>query len=145
MAVIPENSIRLVVIAPTYNNARTLGEVIEQLAWGLGLAVIVVNDGCDDDSAAILARWSSCESSTGRWVVTHDRNLGKAAALRSGFGRARQLGFTHAITIDTDGQHDVADVPSLIRLAQQRPDALVLGARSTNVGNYPLGSRIGRW
>src|SRR3954468_17820620 len=144
-----DDAMRLVIVAPTYNNARTLGGVIDALSSTLRLPVIVVNDGCDDDSAAILARWSSDPNSSDqnliqRVVVTHPRNLGKAAALRSGFERARALGFTHALTIDTDGQHDVADVPALIRLAREYPHALVVGARPTSGQNYPRGSRVGR-
>jgi glycosyltransferase involved in cell wall biosynthesis len=137
------NLVRTVVVAPTYNNARTLGGVIERLSDELRLPVIVVDDGCDDGSAAILARWSA--GGRDRWLITHPQNLGKAAALRSGFDRAGALEYSHALTIDTDGQHDVTDVPALLRLAQERPDALIVGARSTCIDGYPPLSRFGRF
>ena len=132
------------VVAPTYNNARTLGDVIQAISSAMGLPAIVVNDGCDDGSDQVLARWAADGNTTNRWIAVHPTNLGKAAALRTGFDRARQLGFTHAVTIDTDSQHDVTDVPLLIELAKQHPEALIVGARPTDIGNYPLGSRVGR-
>jgi uncharacterized protein (DUF2062 family) len=139
------NIFRLVVVAPTYNNARTLGELLEAISCRLRLDLIVVNDGCEDDSTQILDRWSSSsETSSGRWIVTHETNRGKGAALRSGFDCARELGFTHALTIDTDGQHDVADVPPMIRLARERPEALLVGARARCIDGYPWLSRFGR-
>lgn len=134
---------RPVVVAPTYNNARTLPRVLEALG-ATELEIFVVNDGCEDASASVLQQWiDSADQSTQRIVLTHDRNRGKAAALHTGFARARELDFTHAITIDTDGQHDVADVAPLVKIAHDNPAALVIGARST-FGAYPFASRLGR-
>ncbi len=80
-----------------------------------------------------------------RWVIRHGQNRGKAVALRSGFARAMELGYTHALTIDTDGQHDPADMPGLIELARKNPGSLLLGTRSASAAGYPIASRIGRW
>jgi uncharacterized protein (DUF2062 family) len=130
---------RYVIIAPTFDNARTLPGLLEALRAATPLDVIVVNDGCEDHTPAILSRWQG----DGRIVLTHERNRGKAAALHTGFAHARQLGYTHAITIDTDGQHDPADIAPLLKLSREHPAALVIGARSTE-SNYPRASRIGR-
>src|SRR5688572_11469384 len=91
-----------VVVAPTFNNGRTLPGVLAAIDV-LGLPVIVVNDGCDDDSPVVLAAWAD-GGGPSRNLVAHECNRGKAAALQSGFDHARELGFTHAVTIDTDGQ-----------------------------------------
>src|SRR4051812_43760821 len=88
-----------VVVAPTHNNARTLREIVTRITR-VGLPVIIVNDGSTDATAEILREFGGCGATR---VVTHDRNRGKAAALRSGFDAAAELGFSHAITIDTDG------------------------------------------
>lgn len=138
----PASSVRLVVVAPTFNHAGALGEVLRALD-GLGLPVIVVNDGATDQTGAVLAAWRASPGAA-REVLTHEGNKGKAAALRSGFERGSQLGFTHAITIDTDGQHDVSDVPSLARLSESREEAIVIGARRREGSRAPIGSRVGR-
>src|SRR5262249_4873805 len=51
---------------------------------------------------------------------------------------------THALTIDTDGQHDPADIPTLLEQSRSHPHALIIGARSAP-DSYPLASRIGRF
>src|SRR5690349_15943341 len=116
---------RPVVIAPTYNNARTLAGVLDRVV-ALGLPVIVVNDGATDGTAEVLGRWVGTQGGRGR-VVTHDVNRGKAAALRTGFRAAAEAGYTHAATIDTDGQLDPEQIPALVKLAAENPAALVLG------------------
>ena len=129
---------QFVVIAPTFNNAGTLAGVVDAVR-ALRLPVIVVNDGCTDTTEQVLAaRAGTIE------VVTHPCNLGKAAALRSGFDRAIELGYTHVLTLATDGQHDTGDVVPMIDLSRAHPDALILGARDTNIPGYPLGNRIAR-
>src|SRR5687768_13153445 len=95
------------VVAPTYDNARTLEAIVTKVTQ-LGLHVFVVNDGSTDETAAVLARLAELPGVT---AVTHERNRGKAAALMSGFPAAEAAGFTHAVTIDTDGQLDPDQIP----------------------------------
>ncbi len=130
-----------VVLAPTFNNDRTLGAILDRLD-AAGLPVIVVNDGCTDSSPGVLERWRSRGGA--RTVLTHARNLGKAAALRTGFEAAAAMGRTHAVTIDTDGQHDPEDVSRLVDVARVHPEALVLGVRSASIAGYPSRSMTGR-
>ena len=77
-------------------------------------------------------------------VVTHNRNRGKAAALKTGFAAAAEAGFTHAITIDTDGQLDPEQIPELLAAARENPSALVVGCRDDGKADYPARSRLGR-
>jgi uncharacterized protein (DUF2062 family) len=79
-----------------------------------------------------------------RDVVTHPVNRGKAEGLRSGFRHATERGFTHALTIDTDGQHNPADIPPMLALAQKNREAIVVGIRELKIAHYPLANRIGR-
>src|SRR4051794_37254441 len=95
----PTAEFRPVAVAPTFNNAATLAGVLRRVR-DQGLHVIVVNDGCTDATAEVLAR----EAAGDVTVVTHERNRGKAAALYTGFSTAIAAGYTHAVTIDTDGQ-----------------------------------------
>jgi uncharacterized protein (DUF2062 family) len=136
---------RAVIIAPTHRNGRTLAAVLSQLD-DLGLPVIVVNDGSNDETADVLEYWMTrgTSGSVARFIQTHDVNRGKAAALQTGFRCARANGFTHAVTIDTDLQHDAADIPPLLELSRANPAALVIGVRSLSAPDYPLLSRVGR-
>ena len=69
--------------------------------------MIVVNDGSTDDTGRILA------AEKGISVIALPRNQGKGAALRAGFAEAEKRGFTHAITIDADGQHATRELAAL--------------------------------
>jgi uncharacterized protein (DUF2062 family) len=139
----PPPPFRPVVLAPTYNNAGTLADVLDRIGR-LDLPILVVNDGSTDTTVEILQRWGGTGTDENRIVLTHPHNRGKAAALRSGFARAAALGFTHAITIDTDGQLDPAEIPQFLRCAKRNPAALVLGARDESAADYPGKSRLGR-
>jgi len=122
------------IILPTYNNERTLADVVEA-ACAIG-PVIAVDDGSTDGTAAILRGFDSIV------VETHARNRGKGAALRTGFARAIRDGYTHAITLDTDGQHPAAMVERLLNEARES-GALVIGARDLRAAGASLGSRFG--
>jgi uncharacterized protein (DUF2062 family) len=134
--------IRLAVIAPTFNNVRTLRAVLDGLSEQGFASVIVVNDGSTDATGDVLSEWHD-EGNHGRVVVRHTTNRGKAAAMFSGFALAREHGFTHALTIDTDGQHDPKDATRLAARCAHKPLALVLGRRPCE-RQYPLCSRFGR-
>ncbi|MFN0010135.1 MAG: DUF2062 domain-containing protein [Phycisphaerales bacterium] len=137
-------SLRLVVVAPVFNHGAAIGAVLRALATA-PYPVIVVNDGSTDATAQVLARWRGAGTHA-REVVAHRHNLGKAAALRAGFARASQRGFTHALTIDTDGQHDVADVAAMVCAAEGKPAALIIGVRVRGPSDSPApwASRVGR-
>jgi glycosyltransferase involved in cell wall biosynthesis len=128
------------VIIPTYNNAQTLSEVLEALS-ALKLPLFIVNDGSTDATGDVLGVWRERPQVT---VLTHEQNRGKAAALRTGFAAAHQRGFTHAVTFDSDGQLNAADVSKLLEAAAQAPEALILGVRDDRAGDYPARSRRGR-
>ena len=90
------------IVIPVFNHALTVGRVVR--AAKNHFPVIVVNDGCTDGTDKILA------AETGVTLVTLPQNQGKGTALRAGFGAAEKLGFTHAITIDADGQHATGEL-----------------------------------
>jgi glycosyltransferase involved in cell wall biosynthesis len=121
---------RLLILIPAHNEARTIAELVARCrAYA---PVLVVDDGSSDETAA-LAR------SAGATVVSHPRNRGKSAALRTGFRIALEQGYAAVLTLDGDGQHDPAEIPRLLE-AHRRGARLVIGSR--RYGPMPFRRRI---
>jgi len=119
------------VIVPTYNNERTLARVLNEVL-DHAHDVIVVNDGATDSTPEILASFADRVK-----VVSYSPNRGKGYALRQGFATALQLGFTHALTIDSDGQHFPSDIPRFLETHQTHPAAMLMGSRNLNAEGMP--------
>ncbi|MCB9225776.1 MAG: DUF2062 domain-containing protein [Chitinophagales bacterium] len=124
------------VLIPTYNNSGTLLEVIDSvLAYTTD--IIIVNDGSTDNTAQLLSNTKA------KAVVNFEKNQGKGMALRAGFKKALELGYTHAITIDSDGQHKASDLPAFFNAIKEDPGALYIGSRNMNTENVPGASSFG--
>lgn len=122
---------KICVIIPTYNNATTIRRVIEDVEKYCS-SIIVVNDGSTDDTAAILQSIPSPIE-----VVSYPDNRGKGYALVTGFKKAKALGYTHAITIDADGQHFADDIPCFIEGLKNNPEGFIVGCRNLTEENMP--------
>ena len=125
---------KVCILMPTYNNGGTLRDVVERVL-NYCADVIVVNDGCTDDSNEILASFGDRIA-----VVDYGRNRGKGYALKQGFKKAKQMGFDYALTIDSDGQHFPEDIPLFVEALEQHPGALIVGSRNLNQENMPGGN-----
>ncbi|CAL1520051.1 DUF2062 domain-containing protein [Chitinophaga sp. MM2321] len=121
---------RAAVLIPTYNNATTLGAVLEA-ALTYTTHVIVVNDGATDDTAAILDQFPQLQR------VSYSPNRGKGIALRRGFAYAKAQGYDYVITMDADGQHFATDLPGMLEMIGTSPDTLIIGARNLHQENMP--------
>ena len=124
------------VVIPTYNNRKTVLEIVRKVR-AVAECVIVVDDGCTDDTAEQLKDEPII-------YVKHKRNRGKGVALRTGFKKALELGYHHAITIDSDGQHFPDEIPRLVAESQANPDAVVCGVRDMSGEHVPGASSFGR-
>jgi uncharacterized protein (DUF2062 family) len=122
------------VVIPVFNHGLTVGRVVREAKDYF--PVIVVNDGSTDDTGKILA------VENGVCVITLPQNQGKGAALRAGFAEAEKRGFTHAITIDADGQHATRELPAFAAASRKQPDAFVIGVRDLVKENAPRGRRL---
>lgn len=125
------------VVVPTFNNIVTLPGVLQRIRAHAQVPIIVVNDGSTDGTTEFLNGLPDAH------VIQLDRNRGKGYALRTAFNEARRLGHTHAITIDSDGQHDPADLPAMIRAINERPEAMIMGARDMGQHDVPGRSSFG--
>ncbi len=111
------------VIIPVYNHGDTLADTLENLA-SYNLPTLIVDDGSDQKTKATLDR---IESDFPITRIALAENQGKGAAVMTGFREAWRQGYTHAIQIDADGQHDLGDLGVMIDEAWQNPKALVSG------------------
>lgn len=121
---------RAAVLIPTYNNAGTLGHVLSD-ALAYTSHVIVVNDGATDETTAVLEQFPSLQ------LVSYSPNRGKGIALRRGFAYALEQGYDYVITMDADGQHFATDLPAMLQQIEEKPGALVIGARNLQQENMP--------
>ena len=111
-------------LIPIYDHGDTIRGVVESLAY-LDLPLLIVDDG----SGVHTRRELELLAEEHDWVDVHRRpyNGGRGAALRTGYRLAFGRGFSHAVQLDADAQHDARDVPRLLEAAQKDPRALVLG------------------
>lgn len=111
---------RLAIIIPAYREGETIAEVVaEAIRYG---EVLVVDD-CSPDQTAERAE------AAGATVFRNSANLGYDGNLSRGFDEAAARGFTHAVTMDADGEHDPAHLADFKRLLVERRTPLVLGYR----------------
>ncbi len=105
-----------------------------------GLPVFVIDDG-STPSERMLAG-AACRE-TGATFIIRPQNGGKGAAVKDGFRVARDAGYTHALQIDADGQHNLGDLPQFLAAAEENPEALILAAPVYG-RDAPAGRLIGR-
>ncbi|MBO7636357.1 MAG: glycosyltransferase family 2 protein [Paludibacteraceae bacterium] len=122
---------RIGILIPTYNNDQTLEEVATE-ASSYCADVLVVDDGSTDQTKDIISRWKGQIH-----TVSYEQNRGKGNALKEGFLLAKSLGLTHVITIDSDGQHKLSDLPLFVEAHKSHPDAFIIGSRSFDHPNMP--------
>lgn len=127
------------ILVPTYNNPITLRSVVIQAREHCP-HVIVIDDGSHEAARQV------CEA-VGQEGLAHVRrrepNGGKGAAVKTGFEVARELGFSHALQVDADGQHDLDRIPAFLAQAAERPEAVILGYPIFD-GTAPRGRVIAR-
>lgn len=131
---------RACAIVPTYDNPRTVRGVAENIR-ARDIEVIVVDDGSGPDGRMVCEQIAADAIAT---VVHLDQNSGKGAACKTGFAKARELGFTHALQIDADGQHDVDQIPTFLDAARENPEALIL-AYPVYDETAPRARKFARW
>jgi len=127
---------RVCVIIPTYNNAKTLGNIITGVS-AYTSNIIVVNDGSVDETEQVLVSFPFVHK------ISYQKNIGKGWALRKGLALATALGYDYAITIDSDGQHFTKDIPVFIDKLEATGNAIIIGARNMNQDSVPGKSSFG--
>jgi glycosyltransferase involved in cell wall biosynthesis len=119
------NTIQACVVIPVYNHEHAIVRVLNDIHQ-FNLPCILIDDGSDASCRAVLKNYADENSD---WVALQclPSNQGKGEAVMAGLFLAEQLGYSHAIQIDADGQHCISDIPKFIQSAELEPDTLIAG------------------
>jgi len=129
----PQASSTHLVLIPSYNPGPNVFDTVRD-ALDQWAPVWVVVDGSTDQSVQGLSAIAAAEP--GLRVLVLTKNRGKGAAVLFGLRQARASGFTHALTMDSDGQHPAGRIRAFMQASMASPDAMVLGC--------PHGDRLSR-
>lgn len=129
---------KTVVVVPTYNNPKTIKDVASDVLKH-GYELIIVDDGSDEKIENLFLE-SEKESI---YFVRHDVNMGKGQAITSGVKKAKELGFSYAVSMDGDRQHLASEVQKVVDV--YKDGEIVIGARNFDLDHVPNGSKFGRW
>ncbi|MBF8726202.1 glycosyltransferase family 2 protein [Pseudomonas putida] len=110
-------------VIPVYNHEQAVPAVVDDLLRA-GLPCVLVDDASDAGCAQVLARLAEQRDV---FLVTLPVNQGKGGAVMAGLREAARLGFSHALQVDADGQHDLGDVQTFLEHSRHAPQALVCG------------------
>jgi glycosyltransferase involved in cell wall biosynthesis len=113
-----------IVLIPSYNPGARVYDTVAaaRRQWN---PVWVVVDGSTDGSAERLRQMAAHD--VGLHVIVLPQNVGKGAAVLRGLDEATARGYTHALTMDSDGQHPAELIPAFMRASERAPGAMVLG------------------
>jgi len=121
-------------IVPCYNEAAEIVRVVAAVRKHLEVCIVI--DDCSTDHTAKVA------AEAGARVLRHERNMGKGMALKHGFALARAAGFSAAVTLDGDGQHDPEEIPRFLEAFERGPFDIVLGNRMNDTRAMPFVRRL---
>jgi hypothetical protein len=141
----PEKSTTHLLLIPSYNPGPKVYETVRTACreWN---PVWVVVDGSDDGTADGLNALAT--ELDGLQVLVLPQNQGKGAAVLEGIRLAARAGYTHALTMDSDGQHPTANIANFMRQSAARPEAMILGLPVFDASAPSLrvkGRRISNW
>ena len=111
------------IIIPIYNHEKMISQLVKNLLPH-NLSIIIIDDGSDIETKNTLKHLKEKFNVS---LITHRLNCGKGTAIKTGLETALKQGFTHALQIDADGQHDTKDIPNFLTIATQHPNTLISG------------------
>lgn len=113
------------VVVPHYDHVDQFRLMLPGLVTH-GLPIVVVDDASRADELARLKALLD-EQAPGATLVERERNAGKGGAVMTGLKAALAAGYSHALQIDADGQHDVGDIPRFLEAGMAAPESLICG------------------
>jgi len=123
-------------LLPAYNESKTIGRIIQESSAFIS-EIVVIDDGSSDETAEIAV---ACRAV----CLRNATNCGKGNALRKGFAYALEHGYELVFTMDSDGQHQPADIPRFLEHFDDTCPDILIGARETKDlrTSMPLHRRI---
>lgn len=122
--IVDSAEVKVCAIVPVYRHEKTSRNVVKSLV-DFDIPVILVDDGNAPEGHEILTQIANEFKNVK--LVTHKCNCGKGASMRSGMEAAVEAGFTHALQVDADGQHDMGVIPIFLKETREHPDDLICG------------------
>ncbi|WP_110187547.1 glycosyltransferase family 2 protein [Pokkaliibacter plantistimulans] len=119
------SSMRTAILIPVYNHEEAIGLTL-QAVMAFGYPILLVDDGSHQGCQRVLESLQHAHAEQ-VMLLRRTHNGGKGAAVKSGLLELERLGFTHAVQVDADGQHDIERLPQLLAAAVDHPGALVSG------------------
>lgn len=110
-------------VIPVYNHEHALPQVVAALR-DAGLACVLVDDASSPACAAVMDRLAE---QTDIHLLRLPLNQGKGGAVMAGLREAARLGFSHALQVDADGQHDLGGLEAFLAASRAEPQALICG------------------
>lgn len=133
---------RDVVLLPVYNHPAKLAALVARLT-DLLLPVIIVDDGSDAHCASVIEQLAA-QYPQQVHTLRHAQNQGKGVAVMSGLKAAYEQGYSHALQLDADGQHDWQDIEKFLEVSHQYPQATIIGQPIFDA-SVPKGRLYGRY
>ncbi|HEX6018421.1 MAG TPA: glycosyltransferase family 2 protein [Burkholderiaceae bacterium] len=134
-----------VVVIPSFDTGPVVYDTVRaaRAAWQ---PVYVVVDGSRDGTGEGLQAMAAADPGLRVWLLP--RNRGKGAAVLHGLQQVRDAGFSHALTMDADGQHPAQCIEAFMRASVERPEAMILGRPLFDASAPALrvrGRRVSNW
>jgi glycosyltransferase involved in cell wall biosynthesis len=127
-------------LVPVYNHGKTAAPLAEKLS-AYGLPVILVDDGSGDETRTLLEKTAAAVP--GVSLLRLKKNSGKGRAIFLGMEKAREIGLTHVLQIDADGQHDINRTAFFLEQSRLHPGEIICGYPEFD-HSVPRGRKIGR-
>ena len=127
---------RVCAVIPVYNNASTLRSVAENVLRHIPDLLVIDDGSTDADLSSLLADLPL--------YYCRQEHRGKGAALRRALAILADSDCEYMLTLDADGQHDPADIPAFLKLAESGENLFGIGCRDFTGQHVPAGSRFGR-
>ena len=136
-----QSECKFCIIMPFFNHETLIERMLNSLNE-TSLPCILVNDGSHSEALPVLQKLE--EELPWLTIVHREENGGKGAAVCTGFKEAEKAGYTHAVQLDADCQHDIEDIGKFLQESRANPDALILG-QAIYGSDVPKSRPYGRW
>ncbi|MFL0796652.1 MAG: glycosyltransferase family 2 protein [Cellvibrionaceae bacterium] len=128
-------------VIPVYNHEQALQETVDSVL-AFNLPVVLIDDGSNKTCKQVMSDIAHNIENVS--LITRDKNGGKGAAVKTGLQHALKAGYTHALQIDADGQHNPDDIPIFLKSAENNKSSLIAGIPRYDE-SIPKGRLYGRY